>query len=312
MENNINNNLKLSLYGGAGIGLLFGVIMGTSITPTVATMFGTLTTLLAGILGLNDTHFSNAKAVRVGSFGFACVIGAYIGLFVRSHNVLSPSLITLKEKYIAVGFSEEQALNFIAQKEFGMFIQTTNVNDILDGSTSEEASISTESSANNSEAIELTEITEQKTTHLVMANTQISKQHSSVLFSAQVELSGCDELDYTDNSLPLDEVLNNFELTGGVWEELAAVVTTEIISDKQKSILLTTKDAVCQIDSVQESSCDSLTSELVQTNYQTVLETMKNHSENWQIVALSIDSSILPDKDKLQSLRLAKNTLCGF
>ena len=166
---NTNNNLKLSLYGGAGIGLLFGVIMGTSITPTVATMFGTLTTLLAAILGLNDAYFSNAKAVRVGSFGFACVIGAYMGLFVRTHNLLSPSLITLKDNYIAAGFSEEQALNFIAQKEFGMFIQASDV--------AEDVSVTRELSGSElPESInELENPKGQGTTHLVIANTHINK-----------------------------------------------------------------------------------------------------------------------------------------
>lgn len=310
----MKNNLKLSFYGGAGIGLLFGVIMGTSITPTVATMFGTLTTLLAAILGLNDSHFSNAKAVRVGSFGFACVIGAYMGMFVRTHHILSPSLIVLKEKYIAVGFSEKQALNFIAQKEFGMFIQTTDEIDVPHGSAQEQLSEPSEINIKS---------TGQGTTHLVMANTHVSRQHSSVLFSAPVELSGCDELEFTDNSLSPDEVLNNFELTGGVWEALAVAVATkikhgiqhkieqEIEPEKQKLMLLIIKDAVCKIDKVEEESCKALTPSLVQTNYHSVLAAMINYNKNWRIVASVIDLSTLSEEDKLLSLKLAKHTLCG-
>ncbi len=292
-KNSDTNNLKLSVYGGAGIGLLFGVIMGTSVTPTVSIMFGTLTTLLAAILGLDDKYFSNTKAVRIGSFGFACVFGAYLGLFVRSHDLLSPSLMSLKEEYLALGFSEEQALNFISQKAFGLLIQTKTTN---------EPSASEDPSQANSPV----------TTQLVMANTPVSQQHSSVLFSAPIELSGCDELEYTDNSLPLDEVLNNFELTDGVWEELASAVTTEIAPYKQKAILLTVKEAVCKIDEVKEESCDALTPEIVKNNYQTVLTTMTNYNENWQTVASAIDLSSLPEEDKLHSLRLANKTLCGF
>ena len=81
-------------------------------------------------------------------------------------------------------------------------------------------------------------------------------------------------------------MLNNFELTGGVWEELAIAVSTEVTSDKQKLILLTTRDAVCQIDNVQEESCEALTPELVKPNVQTVLSVMKNYNDKWQTVAL--------------------------
>lgn len=307
MENiiHVENKLKLSLYGGAGIGLLFGVMMGTSINPTVATLFGTLTTLLAAILGLNDAYFTNAKAVRVGSFGFACVIGAYLGLFVRSHDVFSPSLFTLKENYIALGFSEKQALSFVALKEFDILIQTNEVE------SSQNELIKKESSTKKEMSDENTKINNRGMTPLVM-NSRVSKQHSSVLFSAPVELSSCDEVERTDNSLPLDEVLNNFELTGGVWEELVIKVSSEIEQDKQKLILLTIKDAVCQIDAVEEADCKALDPIIAQTHYQAVFAAVKNYNKSWHIVASAIEGSSLLEGDKLHSLRLAKNTLCGF
>jgi hypothetical protein len=118
---NQNSGLKYAFYGGGGIGLLFGVIMGTSITPTVATVLGALVAILSAVLGLNDSQFTHAKAVRIGSFGLACVLGAYIGLYVRSHNLLSPSLASLKAQYLEIGSSEKQALQFITYKEFGFF-----------------------------------------------------------------------------------------------------------------------------------------------------------------------------------------------
>ena len=193
-----------------------------------------------------------------------------------------------------------------------MLIQAADVAAMPNVSVTEELSASQQSLDTLSGSEKSTGQVTHLATHLVMANTQISQQHSSVLFSAPVELSGCDELELTDNSLPLDEVLNNFELTGGVWEELAIVVSTEVTSDKQKLILLTTKDAVCQIDNVQEESCEALTPELVKPNVQTVLSVIKNYNDKWLTVALSIDGSALSEEDKLHAIRLAKNTLCGF
>ncbi|SFC88368.1 hypothetical protein [Pseudoalteromonas denitrificans] len=303
-----DNSLKLSFYAGSGIGLLLGIIMGTSMTPVVATMFASLTTLLAAILGLNDTNFTNAKAVRIGSFGFTCVIGTILGLIVRSHNVFSPSLTSLQEKYMAVGFSEKQVLDFIAQKEFGISIQANSV-------VAAQGEIALKNKLHSNPSLNFnsnSKLRETKIKPLVMANSQVIKQHSSVLFSAPVELSGCDEVESTDASLPLEEVLNNFELTGGVWEELAAVVSTEVAQDKQKLLMLTIKDAVCMIDQVKMESCEALTPLFAQISYQSLLAVVIDYNETWQTVATAIDNSTLDEYDRLLSLRLAKNTLCGF
>ena len=120
-------DIKLSLFAGAGIGLLFGMLMGASVTPTVATMLGTLTAILTAILGVNDNYFNKTKAARIGAFGFACFIGAYISMFIRAHNLMSPSIITLKNQYIEAGFNEEQALAFIAQQRLGATLSNSSV-----------------------------------------------------------------------------------------------------------------------------------------------------------------------------------------
>lgn len=282
-------NLPLAAFGGAGIGLLFGVIMGTSVTPTVATMLGALTALLAGILGLNDNMFNDAKAARVGAFGVACVVGAYMGLYVRSHNVLAPSMLDLKQDYLDVGFTEKQALNFIAMKEFGMSLAQ------LDGAVSPSASSSApvhvpsstfapdpnadealgenaeeQAAASSSEAAvqQVETVAAQQAAPAAPAPVTASahspapsvaatvfKQHNSLLFGAKVEVSGCEELVHTDASLPLEEVQNNFELTGGAWEEVMYEVYDALPEEEQKDVLLLVKDAVCLIKDDEMHDC---------------------------------------------------------
>jgi len=300
-------NLKLSAFGGAGIGLLFGVIMGTSVTPTVATVLGALTAILTSILGLNDSQFSDAKAARIGSFGFACVIGAYTGLFVRSHNLLSPSLMSLKNEYVAIGFSNDQALNYISQKEFGVMIQYSGTDVGLDDSVDAEL--------DDGSGSRLVAPDRQSIVNHPIVNQQITNQHSSLLFSAPVELSGCDEVIYTDDSLPLDEVINNFELTGDVWEELALYVVQEVPPSLQKRILLTTKDAVCSldgVDGVEESSCAEIEATLAGSDLIDTLVTVSEYSPAWDKIVMTIDSVDLTDDEKILSLTLSHLTLCGF
>jgi hypothetical protein len=112
----------IALYSGAGIGLLIliGVLMGLAVSPTVGIIIGALASSLAILLGLNDKHFSDAKAIRIGSFGFACVLGALMGIFIRTNSVLAPDVKAQFEKYLEVGFTNEQALDFIAYERFGI------------------------------------------------------------------------------------------------------------------------------------------------------------------------------------------------
>jgi hypothetical protein len=308
-NNETQVNLKLTLFGGAGIGLLFGVIMGTSVTPTVATVLGALTTLLAGILGLNDQHFNNAKAVRIGGFGFACVLGAYLGLFVRAHNAFSPSIITMKNTYLEAGFSEQQALNFIAYKEFDIALTTsaTRVTNVSEENGVAVDEIASDEVENNAAAVA-------SVVELAMLNSHASKQHSSVLFSAPVELSGCDELEYTDSSLPLDEIFNNFELTGGVWEELSLTVSNrygDYSEQEQKSLLLLVKDAVCKVENVTDHSCADLPLTLDKISFNDAIAPIKQRGQQWHDVVSKIEQASLAQPMKLIALSLVNNVVCG-
>jgi len=296
-------NLKLALYGGAGIGLLFGIIMGTSTTPTVATVLGALTTLLAGILGLNDHYFNNAKAVRVGSFGFACVIGAYTGLFVRSHNLLSPSPEALKAQYLRPGYGEEQALKLVTFKEFGFFQIPSNA--VVAQSPSQENSSSDDNDNPTS------------TVHApVIINQQVVQQHSSLLFGAEVDLSGCEELADTDTSLPLDEILNNFELTGGVWETFAIAVTEKIDTSLQSDLLFAVKVAICTEanETAIETGCDALNNSsfegLSEKDYEPLFAHYSTNSGAWPKIARSIDHYSWPNEQKSKALILIKESFC--
>lgn len=322
-------NLWLALFGGSGIGLLFGVIMGSSVTPTVATMLGVLTSLLGGILGLNDALFNDAKAVRIGSFGFACVLGAYLGIYVRSHNALSPSIADLKRQYVEAGYSEQQALDFIALREFGFTVSGMQVptvtapvapenieqagdnEDVPDAEGSSDADSSNEETNSDAEQIAAVAETPAPAPMPTVVAPMVQQQHSSLLFSAPVEVSGCEELMFTDDSLDAEEVLNNFELTGGSWEALMLDVYDNVAEDQHKPVLLSVRDLVCGVKTLDTARCDDAKSLLSGSDAAIHLAAIDS---DWQQIIDHFNAIVsqraLPEQSQADTLNYTHQLLC--
>jgi hypothetical protein len=109
-----------NLFSGAGIGLLLGFLLGLSSSPVVGVVVGALAALVASLAALvaslaalvaslvgvripgkgdasaPDHAVSAAQrklaAVRGGTFGFTCLLGVIVGLYIRTHDSLSPTL----------------------------------------------------------------------------------------------------------------------------------------------------------------------------------------------------------------------------
>jgi alkylhydroperoxidase family enzyme len=120
--------MAAQVFSSLGIGLLVGILLGLSSAPVVGLVVGSITALLASLLGFNlptKERAENASgnqlpqamvqmliALRAGTFGFACVAGIFIGIYMRTHDVLSPPARGLEARYaelLAVGFDPEQA-----------------------------------------------------------------------------------------------------------------------------------------------------------------------------------------------------------
>lgn len=96
----------LHFGAGAGVGTLLGLIMGLSATPVVSAVLGAIAAGLLGLLGVgphlsaHETEGSSPLPVlRILGFGSFCSIFLLIGILLRTHDVLAPSL-----------FSQERAL----------------------------------------------------------------------------------------------------------------------------------------------------------------------------------------------------------
>lgn len=118
--------LAASVFAAVGIGLMVGTLLGLANPPLgdgkpiVAIFIGAVGAVLAALLGLNDRHFSTAKALRIGSFGLAVVISAPLGIMVRDHQLLAPdppakpSLADRKKELLSLGVDEEDARKVMA------------------------------------------------------------------------------------------------------------------------------------------------------------------------------------------------------
>jgi hypothetical protein len=97
--------------------------------------------LLASLLGLappvsNDAQQKNNQArikwvsLRAGVFGFACLLGLFGGIYIRTHNFLSPPKPDLGSYYLqlqSIGFSDEQART-LAVKQWGLELEGDSKN----------------------------------------------------------------------------------------------------------------------------------------------------------------------------------------
>ena len=207
-------------FSGSGIGLLIGVLLGLAVSPVVGVIIGALASCLALILGLNEKHLDAKKSLRIGAFGIACVTGVFFGMFVRSHNFLAPSLETLKTEYMGLGYTQQQALDFIAYKEFGILNHQWRMAAQGEGSQDDVT----------------------------------LKQRRNVLYSNDIFFTTCEDLKKIRDTLPPQEIVNGFELAGGSWKRSAAALKGQLSQEQSASVLLLARDAFCNDPDDREGS----------------------------------------------------------
>ncbi|MFK7829920.1 MAG: hypothetical protein AB8B57_09095 [Congregibacter sp.] len=137
------------VFSSSGIGLLVGFLMGMSASPLVGMVVGAITGLLASFLGLagrsgnplpggqepgeheqdgerREEREENAQlqrklvltGIRTGTFALACVIGVLMGMHIRTHNLMSPSLLDKQTELVDLGFTSQEARWIVADQKF--------------------------------------------------------------------------------------------------------------------------------------------------------------------------------------------------
>ncbi len=114
---------------GAGIGMLLGLIMGLSATPIVSTVLGAIAAGLLGLLGVGGRSSSQGSddsrlhhgALRILGFGFACSVFVVVGILLRTHDALAPSLKVQEQELRSSGtLSKSDVRAILLLKAFGL------------------------------------------------------------------------------------------------------------------------------------------------------------------------------------------------
>ena len=127
------------------MGLLLGLIMGLSISPTTKIVMGVLAAGLGTFLGFDKSAFKGTsdnenkpgraaflRELRVGSFGFAVVAGILLGLTIRTNELLSPTIVESVEKWTEAGYSPAVARRFVALERLRIDPKTGEVREITE------------------------------------------------------------------------------------------------------------------------------------------------------------------------------------
>jgi hypothetical protein len=278
-----------SFFNGLGVGLLLGLLLGLAVSPVVSVIIGTISSLLAVLLGLNENYLNPVKSIRIGSFGLFCVVGILSGIYIRSHNLLAPSLQSLYSEYRAMGFSDKDSRNFIAYQEFNLTPESWTKID-------------------TAKAIKqpMAEISEHK---LVVSGENIaSKKRQSVLYSSEVDAGKCYILESSSEKMSFSDLKMNFVVAGGTWKELATALDTGLPESVRKKTLLLLRDIFCAAGGSEnvKMKCNNLQDLNEQSSLENIRKSLSASDEIWNKIVAETDKKIEAEYQKQLYLSLIK------
>ena len=106
------------IFSGIGLGALVGLLVALSSAHVVGSVIAALTALLAGFFGLSKVELD--KGWRIGSFGFACIVGVIVGLMIRNGGELLPTVESQVQEWTSAGYSEQQARELVSLQRLGV------------------------------------------------------------------------------------------------------------------------------------------------------------------------------------------------
>jgi hypothetical protein len=120
---------------GIALGLLVGIIIGLSVSQVVGIILAALTSLLATFFGLNAEEKKeeektqkkvSSDPITITFFSASCFLSILLGIYLRTHDTLSPGFIEEKKNLIELGVKEEQAISIILKNRYGIIIEDSS------------------------------------------------------------------------------------------------------------------------------------------------------------------------------------------
>ncbi|MBX7108028.1 MAG: hypothetical protein K1X61_05205 [Chitinophagales bacterium] len=305
-----------AVLNGAGIGLLLGMLLGLAVSPVVSGIIGVLSGMLAVLLGLDDKFLSPLKSIRIGTFGFFCVGGIVAGMYIRTNNGLMPSREKMLQEYVKVGFSRQQALDFIAYREFNLVPAAWKSGGAAASSESpgesveSEADESTASSGETESVASAAPVTKQQSAGYQFADPNESgAARRNVLYSSEIDASQCYILDMTDKDKPLSQIKNTFEQAGGTWKELADELGKGLPDGVYIEALFSLRDIFCSNGAggvVKIPKNDAVAKLNSTQSLNEIKKTLNAAGKTWKTIVDKLSGDISTSYQKTLFLSLAK------
>ena len=338
-----------AIINGAGVGLLLGALLGLSISPVVSGVIGTLSGLLAVLLGTSEKYMSQLKSVRIGAFGFFCVAGIMLGIHIRTNNAMLPDREKMLKDYTKVGFSKQEALDFIAFREFGLvpsgwkggqnppksekpsekekLSETPAKTGEAGPSEAKEPSSAKKTGDEESKSKPVEKPSGKKTDDEPSAKEKAEPQQArvfananatgaerqSVLYSSDVNASDCDIINNADSSQDISEIRNTFDMAGGTWQELAQNLGSAGFPDKVYiRFLFTVRSWFCESGRrgvIKIQYSEKLSKVTSDQTLDQIKNTITPADTMWTMIKEQINKNIAVDYQKPLYLSLIK-TFC--
>jgi hypothetical protein len=187
-----------------------------------------------------------------------------LGIHIRTNNGMMPDREKMLNEYIRVGFSKQEALDFIAFREFGLVPAgwkgqqsgkaATNPGPEKPADTSSRAGeqkpkgqkVQLPSEDKAVEKVNARDHAEVPSARVFANANATGAERQSLLYSSEINASACYLLNYANTTQPAEEVRDKFERAGGTWKEMAEVLKTELPEKIYVQALLTIRDCFCK------------------------------------------------------------------
>lgn len=127
-------------------------------------------------------------------------------------------------------------------------------------------------------------------------------RQASVLYSGTIEVGDCDLLIYANDQTPASEVINTFQLAGGVWQKMTENLTNEIPERSQANVLIALRDSFCEDGKNSSMQTDVLKKIAGLNNSASLKEVetiLSDGGSNWNLFVRKITETI-PSEQRLK------------
>ncbi len=122
-----------AFFGGTGIGLLIGFLIGMTTLGVVGIIIGSLATIVVAYIGTKEEGTSETKALRIGAFGLFCVIGILLGLYLRVTDAFLPSPAAEVSEWMKDSiFTQEEAKTYYIYDRFAFLPEGQEIDTLKD------------------------------------------------------------------------------------------------------------------------------------------------------------------------------------